>query len=254
MNASSPDVRAGPRSRRVLKWMAAPVALLAVIAGRIVLADHGQCERQCVRTLGPSTTGARSWVHPDTCLCEHGTEEARLPRGNPPVGPDDPGTIVCGADGVTYPDKPAALLHTTPLHAGPCGACSNDADIATYRRTSSTLTGITEGCAFVNLVLGEAVGGACLRRRSGLSGACVDCWTENMSCTAAHCLSVCLQSRMRGDPRNLPNGKLNDCLACDEAYCGGPFIRCAGANRRRAGIVSDIQRPDQQLWREPPHP
>lgn len=252
MTVSFPDPRGRTRRRRAMKWVVPLVALVAFIGGRLLLADHGQCERQCPRALGVAITGSRSWTHPGTCICERdGSEVARVPRSNPGVGPDDPGTIVCGADGLTYADKPTASLHTTPLHAGPCGACSNAADIATYRRTANTLTGITEGCAFVNLVLGEAAGGACLRKRSGLSSACVDCWVENMSCTASHCLSVCLEARMRGDPRNLPNGKLNDCLACDEAYCGGPFIRCAGANRRRAGITSDIQRPDQQLWREP---
>jgi hypothetical protein len=39
-----------------------------------------------------------------------------------------------------------------------------------------------------------------------------------------------------------PDGPLNPCLACDERKCGPAFKRCAGATRRRAGIVSDIQR------------
>lgn len=34
----------------------------------------------------------------------------------------------------------------------------------------------------------------------------------------------------------------NPCLACDEARCGAEFMQCAGANRRRAGVVSDIER------------
>lgn len=171
-------------------------------------------------------------------------------RLNAPVGPDDPGETVCGTDGITYPSRVAAAAHgATPRHAGACGACSNDEDIAVYRRTAETLTGITTNCAFLNTLFGESVGAQCMRKRAGLSSACTECWVENMSCTAVHCLGVCLASRAKGEPRNRPDGRLNDCLACDEAYCGGPFIQCAGANRRRSGIISDIQRPDAQLWR-----
>ncbi len=231
------------------RMSAAAGAVVALLGWRLVLADHGQCERQCSRSLGGSATGSRSWMRPSACVCEQGGTEHTVPRLNAPDGPTDPGHIVCGADGVTYPDVEAVRTHgTTALHAGPCGACSNGPDIAVYRRTAATLTGITENCAFKNVLLGESVGGACLRERSGLSAKCVDCWTENMSCTAVHCLGVCMIAKLRGTPRNLPDGSLNDCLACDEAYCGGPFIRCAGANRRRAGILSDIARPTPQVW------
>ena len=36
--------------------------------------------------------------------------------------------------------------------------------------------------------------------------------------------------------RVVPASRSSRCLACDEDYCGDPFIRCAGANRRRSGI------------------
>lgn len=36
------------------------------------------------------------------------------------------------------------------------------------------------------------------------------------------------------------------CLKCDEDHCGPAFIKCAGANRRSSGIVSDIKRPPYQ--------
>jgi len=35
---------------------------------------------------------------------------------------------------------------------------------------------------------------------------------------------------------------LNRCTRCDEIICGPAFVECAGANRRRTGIQSDIQR------------
>ena len=40
--------------------------------------------------------------------------------------------------------------------------------------------------------------------------------------------------------------KLNECLECDEKLCGPNFLHCAGANRRRLGIVSDIARDDDE--------
>jgi hypothetical protein len=227
------------------------LAPLLVLAGRLVLPDRAQCERQCARQF-PGATGSREWLHPSTCACSSsGRELGEVARLNRPDGPVPPGESVCGTDGVTYGDRDAAAAHgTTPLHAGPCGMCSNAADIAVYRKTADTLTEISTRCAFLNTVFGETVGAACMTRNAGLSPACTDCWIENMSCTATHCLGVCLASRMKREPRNYADGRLNDCLACDEAYCGGPFIQCAGANRRRAGIVSDIQRPQTQLWKE----
>ena len=38
------------------------------------------------------------------------------------------------------------------------------------------------------------------------------------------------------------SSQLTKCLECDEKRCGPAFIRCAGANRRRSGIQSDIER------------
>jgi hypothetical protein len=217
---------------------------------RLFWADHGQCGRVCARAFGADAAGARSFIHPGLCSCaKKGVEIGRILRKNPDTGPKDPGELVCGSDGVSYANEQLARLHTLPLHIGRCGACSNLADLAVYRRTASELTDIATACAFRNTLFGEGAGRACMAERSGLSAACIDCWVENMSCTAAHCLSLCLLSRLHGEAKNLPNGDLNPCLACDEAYCGEPFIRCAGANRRRAGILSDISRPAKQLWR-----
>lgn len=52
--------------------------------------------------------------------------------------------------------------------------------------------------------------------------------------------------------------ELNRCTYCDERRCGINFVQCAGANRRRTGIISDIERDldqevcekvDTQWWR-----
>ena len=54
--------------------------------------------------------------------------------------------------------------------------------------------------------------------------------------------------------------ELNRCTLCDEKRCGIAFVECAGANRRRTAIISDIERDadsevcesvvDQWWWNE----
>ena len=44
------------------------------------------------------------------------------------------------------------------------------------------------------------------------------------------------------ESNNRGGAELNSCLECDEKLCGPAFIQCAGANRRRLGIESDIKR------------
>ena len=47
---------------------------------------------------------------------------------------------------------------------------------------------------------------------------------------------------------NERNGtELNECLRCDEEYCSAYFLQACGANRRTAGVVSDVDRPDRHI-------
>ena len=173
---------------------------------------------------------------------------ARIALGyrEPIVPPPVPG-VVCGADARTYgSEAEARTAGVVPLHAGACGACSNAADVEVLRRTRSTLTETARGCGMRYLFLGRAAAATCMAT-VGFTGACADCWLDDMACAVTHCMGTCLVSRLGGEPNNV-EGALNDCLACDETNCGPEFVRCAGANRRRAGIVSDIARPDSQVW------
>ena len=45
-------------------------------------------------------------------------------------------------------------------------------------------------------------------------------------------------------------GKLNSCLQCDEDKCGPAFKKCAGANRRRSCIASDIFRDKDTICKD----
>jgi len=95
--------------------------------------------------------------------------------------------------------------------------------------------------------LGKKAAQECFLTHSGQSAGCVQCWIDDMGCAGAQCTLTCISAILRGVP-HVVDGKLNDCLACDEYNCGPAFIRCAGANRRRCGITSDIARPAQDHW------
>lgn len=82
---------------------------------------------------------------------------------------------------------------------------------------------------------------------------CMDCWVDNIMCDSMTCKSHCWAKFL--NPKNAGGDIVGEpkwyefnkkCLACDEANCGPEFIKCAGANRRSTGIISDIKRPDNQ--------
>ena len=162
-----------------------------------------------------------------------------------------PGDLVCTVDGATVRPRTAHLLGLDVVHVGACGACSNGGDLAVYRRTRKTLTAQATTCAFRRLLFGDDDAQACLAD-IGFTKGCARCWQENIACTTAHCRDVCLASRLRGAANAHVDDDgtvvLDPCIACDEVQCGAAFASCAGANRRRAGIVSDIPRPADQVW------
>lgn len=156
--------------------------------------------------------------------------------------------VVCGDDGVTYASEAAAAAAgRRVVHVQACGACSDAADVDVLRRTRETLTLDARACGLRYFLLGRGAAERCLAP-IGFTPACAACWLDDMACAVVHCTTVCLWSRLKGEPNNV-DGRLNDCLQCDETQCGPEFGRCAGANRRRSGIVSDIDRPAEQIWR-----
>jgi len=165
--------------------------------------------------------------------------------------PTPPGDIVCGANGFSYSSQEAACKDGTyALHAGPCGACSNPHDIYVLNITKNTLTTTATKCALLYLENdGERKAFDCMKESTGFTDSCNWCWIDNMGCDAVTCKTPCAIVKAKGEPDTDPDGNLNKCLACDENYCGDPFIRCAGANRRRSGIISDIERDGKDVWK-----
>ena len=143
----------------------------------------------------------------------------------------------------------AHAMNNSVLHCEECGACSNPYDISIYGRTKSTLTHISTGCA-IRSILSPSLANRCMLKKVGFSRNCNSCWIENIVCDRKNCLLKCMAEKslalfgLKG--RENENG-LTPCLQCDEDLCGPAFKACAGANRRRCGIKSDIDRPFEEL-------
>ncbi|KAG5458411.1 MAG: hypothetical protein BJ554DRAFT_1366 [Olpidium bornovanus] len=151
---------------------------------------------------------------------------------------------VCSYRQVTYPSVSAArAANDSIMHCGPCGRCSNPIDASVYRRQSKSLTQTTKRCAILLTVFGRAAGSYCVRQRTDFSPSCVDCWLDDMVCARKYCLLTCLTARPV--ERQTPGENL--CIKCDEVICGPDFKKCSGANRRRLGVKSDIDRNSQEF-------
>lgn len=151
---------------------------------------------------------------------------------------------VCSVSNRTYAD--VGVAHTDGedvRHCGACGQCSNTHDIQIYFDTLETLTDTSTTCAVKAVLQGEQAVTNCFDNRVNLTRGCTTCWVENVMCDLRNCVFTCLLYRMGfGGSKNTGDGELSHCLECDEKRCGPAFIRCAGANRRRSGIYSDIER------------
>ena len=132
----------------------------------------------------------------------------------------------------------------TILHCGKCGACSNINDIKEYYRTRETMTKISRSCAFklINPINGRKKAQKCMIKKTNLSEKCLDCWLDNMECTKKNCLFKCLLATI-----TTSSSLYNECLKCDENKCGKEFLKCAGANRRNSGIITDISREKEEI-------
>ena len=157
---------------------------------------------------------------------------------------------VCGktASGLTTRSSVSEALSSgdTIQHCGDCGECSSDHDINVMRVTADNLTRTATRCAVRVFLGGEEGVSRCFETQVGFSPSCSRCWVENVLCDQQKCVATCLWGIIRGEPNNRDAApdELSSCLKCDERLCGPAFVTCAGANRRRAGIVTDIGRRD----------
>jgi hypothetical protein len=147
----------------------------------------------------------------------------------------------------TSPPHTSTLGNSFIAHCGDCGQCSNPRDVGIYDETKNTLYDDSVACAKRGLIWGRKTASNCMEDRVGFTSDCNDCWVENIMCDLRKCVFVCLwhglfsQVDSTGAEDDHPTS-LNRCTYCDEKRCGPEFVTCAGANRRRSGILSDIER------------
>ena len=254
--------------------------------GKDLVEDFQQCDRDCRWVYGfydKSITGVRVDAdgYPlefgEHCLCTRSGEEiiGDLIRRSVPKAFDE--NFWCGnfstsnvcamnlTNGEWFTTTRDAVaedkedLHV--LHCGACGACSSPDDLMVIWDTKAYITTKMTKCSS-SFAMPKFLGGThdldalrtCLDEENitfdnsrsffGPNGpTCMDCWTDDIQCDSNHCKLDCISKFI--DPNN--NGKYQKCLQCDENNCGPGFIKCAGANRRSSGIVSDIERVTNQL-------
>ncbi|GKY97297.1 hypothetical protein MPSEU_000688100 [Mayamaea pseudoterrestris] len=130
-------------------------------------------------------------------------------------------------------------------HCGSCGACSTPHDVAIYDATRNTLFEESILCAKRGLVGGHRAASHCMMQHVGMTHDCNDCWVENILCDLRLCIFSCFFHAIfsKGVHDDASSSQtLNRCTQCDESRCGPAFLECAGANRRRTAIQSDIER------------
>ncbi len=137
-------------------------------------------------------------------------------------------------------------------HCGNCGQCSSLQDISIYDKTRNTLFKNSLHCSSLAVMFGRQAASKCLEHAVGFTEGCNDCWVDNIMCDTRSCLFTCTWTAIvsKIQRRSASDGapqQLNACLQCDEKRCGPAFLQCAGANRRRAGILSDIRRDSKEV-------
>jgi len=172
-----------------------------------------------------------------------------------PAPPDDPFETVCGVlpTGatatprtyrlVTYgTEKAARDAGASPTHFGHCGVCSTLENLAVYMRENALTApvracGISSGGDFTANV-------ACLRKL-GFDLPCSQIWAYNTAHTRSVCYDVCIAALCA--PYHLPDGRLNDCILCDEQKSGAVFKGVAGRTRRNSGLPNALCRPCSEV-------
>ncbi|HVL00453.1 MAG TPA: hypothetical protein VM553_11610 [Dongiaceae bacterium] len=138
----------------------------------------------------------------------------------------------------------------TLTHFQACGACSTLQDLAVYGELD--LTVMAKVCS-KRFSLAEKK--ACMQQ-IGFTEACAESWAYNGQKTAQSCSLVCIRTYgllplLKGEESVPPvneQGELNACLLCDERMSGPGFQYSAGRTRRNSGILSEIDRPDEEVY------
>lgn len=265
--------------RLVLLSLSCPIPALA--SSDVEVVDFDQCTRQCRfynDFFDRSITGVAKGILGNTCECHDAAGQVigeAVPRTSTKPWDDSywcddfaTANVCVNAGGMSPPrttTRGDVKSGETVLHCGACGACSDLHDMEVIYNTRHTITTDMSRCA-AEFAKPKIFGGdpsmsdlrKCLVEKGidfttdGRAWAqpqgrptCMDCWTDNIESDAVNCKMDFDCIKKFFNPNN--TGAYAGCLKCDEEKSGPEFIKCAGANRRSTGIVSDIQREGEQI-------
>ncbi len=127
----------------------------------------------------------------------------------------------------------------TVTHYDACGLCSTLQDFVVYAKDPDIGAPVRK-CGVDSFSKGFEADVQCLQGL-GFSRPCAQIWAYNTQNTRGACFEPCL--RIAEFPYNLPDGRLNECLQCDEDKSGAIFKAVGGRTRRNTGLASAICRP-----------
>lgn len=244
--------------------------------------DVGQCDRVCNLAfhsgmMFPQDDGRRkerisgTWLENNRNLCEcHNSRRdtvgivKRLYQpvevGYPYIWRD---STVCGYDGKQYASAESAHdAGAQVANCGRCGRCSNPHDIGRLRELGSKeLVKKVSPCivSYMLFPFTKKLDQLCMESHVGFTKGCAECWVEDHGCLFAHCFDECVLnkgtwlsafstpegSQKLFDGQNTKKG--DGCIHCMEVMCSKPYIDSCGANRRSAGIRSEIDRDVREI-------
>jgi hypothetical protein len=185
----------------------------------------------------------------------------RVSRYHPPIPTEEQWWFktlqVCGSDGRVHASADDARRPSggagavSVVNCGQCGACSHGSDTAAMHARAKTLTKVASVGALLYLFAGEAVHQEFFRSDFvGFGDACSQCWLHATQCNLASCARHCMfgwQNPLSAKSTRDGTTTLNECMHCDEVHCSGNYLQACGANRRTAGVVTEIDRPDAHV-------
>ena len=127
----------------------------------------------------------------------------------------------------------------TLTHHDACGVCSTLQDFVVYAKDPD-LGAPVRKCGVDTFAKGFEEDVKCLQAL-GFTRPCAQIWAYNTQNTRGACFEPCL--RINEFPYHLPDGRLNECLQCDENKSGPIFKAVGGRTRRNTGVASSICRP-----------
>ena len=142
------------------------------------------------------------------------------------------------------------------LNCGVCGACSNENDVSRMREIGTQVARVVGPCLISYFIFGKWVDYFCMEARAKYTPECSSCWVQDHGCLGAHCFYDCVFGSLQNWERLFyPNktGQISTkegCIDCMEKKCSYSYIHSCGANRRTAGIATDIQRDASEICKD----